>query len=133
MQRVRCLLEDLRNCIVVCSVTTPFDNLRTESINLSMMLYPNDKLINKYAHISVRHWGAFITINQNQESPIKTREPVGNEPRRRAESRGLCCMNNFESHLRLVRLISPCLKQNLAHVGLFIPSMGTLLPRSRTA
>lgn len=61
------------------------------------------------------------------------REPLGNEPRKRALSRNLCCMNNFESHLRIVGLISPYLKLNLAHVGLFSPSMGTLLPRSRTA
>jgi membrane protein len=61
------------------------------------------------------------------------REPLGNEPRKRALSRNLCCMNNLESHLRLVGLISPYLKLNLAYVVLFFPSMGTLFPRSRTA
>ncbi|MEY4807381.1 MAG: hypothetical protein RLZZ206_1770 [Cyanobacteriota bacterium] len=61
------------------------------------------------------------------------KEPLGNEPRKRALSRNLCCMNNLESHLRLVGLISPYLKLNLAYVVLFFPSMGTLFPRSRTA
>ena len=64
---------------------------------------------------------------------LEAREPLGNEPRKRALSRNLCCMNNLESHLRLVGLISPCLKLNLAYVVLFFPSMGTLFPRTRTA
>ena len=70
--------------------------------------------------------------NQMQKIEAEVREPLGNEPRKRALSRNLCCMNNLESHLRLVGLISPYLKLNLAYVVLFFPSMGTLFPRTRT-
>jgi hypothetical protein len=35
-------------------------------------------------------------------------------------------MKIFESHLRLIGLISPYLKLNLDHLGLFSPSMPTL-------
>jgi hypothetical protein len=93
-----------------------------------MCIFTNEGLIldlprrRQYTHLATQ-----------MQLPKGIREPLGNEPRKRALSRNLCCMNNLESHLRLVGLISPYFKLNLAYVGLFFPSMGTLFPRSRTA
>jgi hypothetical protein len=62
----------------------------------------SDFLNNISAVNNVKLFGLRLLVSPSR----RPKEPLGNEPRKRALSRNLCWMNNFESHLRFVGLIS---------------------------